>query len=165
MDEGRKLFASSVDDEEDLETARQVFTRIRKEDASLRGRAMVYLGALDIVAAKHTFWPHNKSSLVKRGLKKMEKGLRVAPKDIEARFIHGAICYQLPFFFGCGDDVERDFALITSLLNTPSQPCDTVILRDMQDFIDEEDVLTESERNRIRKLIVKRRAEFGRESK
>lgn len=164
FDEAKRLFELSVDDEEHLAPARALYTRIARSNRSGRGRAVVYLGALDLVEAKHAFWPHNKYALANSGLSKMEKGLKMDPEDIESRFVHAAICHELPFIFGCGDDVERDFTVIASLLDKPSSPCSDVILNDMQHFFEHEgeDALSGNEKTRILDLIAKRRAKTGR---
>ena len=157
FEEAHRLFNLAVEDEEQISAARAIYSRIIRTSKEGRGRAMVYMGALDLIEAKHTFWPHEKMSLANSGLDKMEKGLKVDPTDIESRFVHGAICHELPFFFGRGDEVEEDFTVISTLLEKPTEPCIDTILKDMQEFPEKEEVLAESQQKRMLRLISQRR--------
>ena len=115
----REKFHASLEDKKQIEPALKLFEQISKEEPKYADRAAVYIGALFTLKGKHAFFPHTKLKWTKRGLAIMDKGLKKVPEDIEALFIHGAVCYHLPFFFRRGDDAQRDFKKIIKQM--PSQ--------------------------------------------
>ena len=115
----REKFYAAVEDKKQIEPAIKLFERIAREKPKYAGRAEVYIGTLTALKGKHAFFPHTKLRFTKRGLAIMDNGLKKAPDDIEALFIHGAVCYHLPFFFQRGDDAQQDFKEIVKQM--PSQ--------------------------------------------
>ena len=119
MKRAREKFHASVEDKKQIEPAIKLFEQIAREEPRYAGRVEVYMGALVALKGKHAFFPHTKLKWTKRGLAIMDEGLKKVPEDIEALFIHGAVCYHLPFFFRRGDDAQRDFKKIIKKM--PSQ--------------------------------------------
>ena len=99
----REKFHASVEDKNQIEPAIKLFERIAREEPRYAGRAEVYMGALVALKGKHAFFPHTKLKWTKRGLAIIDSGLKKTPEDIEALFIHGAVCLpSFRFFFQRG---------------------------------------------------------------
>ena len=133
--QGRSLFYQAVENETKIDSALQIFYLIKNEYPILRGRAQVYIGALKAVQAKHTFWPHNKLYYANKGLNIMDAGLQLNPNDIESMFIHGTICYNLPFIFNRSDDARHDFQSIIRLLPTNMESYDEEFIMDITVYL------------------------------
>ena len=116
LEVARKQFYATIEDEKQIEPTIALFKHIGQVEPTYTGRTQVYIGALIALRGKHAFFPHTKFKWAKRGLARMDNGLRESPNDIEALFIHGTTCYYLPFFFRRGDDAQRDFRKIIKLI-------------------------------------------------
>jgi len=67
FNEGRSLFALSVEDKSQIQPAIDVFEKVIKEDRDYHERALAYLGALYTIKAKHRFFPFDKLKWAKKG--------------------------------------------------------------------------------------------------
>ena len=114
LEVARKQFYAAVEDKKQIEPTIKLFERIGRIAPKYAGRVQVYIGALVSLRAKHAFFPYTKLKWAKRGLAIMDRGLKKAPNDIEALFIHGTTCYYLPFFFKRGDEAQRDFRKLSN---------------------------------------------------
>ena len=119
LQNAREKFFAAVEDKKQIEPAIKLFKKLAREEPKYAGRAEVYIGSLYALKGKHAFFPHTKLKWTKRGLAIIDKGLKKNPTDIETLFIHGMLCYHLPFFFQRHDDAQRDFEEIIKQL--PSQ--------------------------------------------
>ncbi len=133
--EGRNLYYQSVEEESMIQTAIDKFEALKSSYPSFTGRAEVYIGALYAIRAKHVFLPNEKLSWANQGLARIDAGLRKAPNDIEALFVHGSVCHQLPFFFNRGDDAESDFDRIIALLPNEHSQYDRTLVNDIFNFL------------------------------
>lgn len=147
--EGRKKFAEAVENETKIDSALQIFYLLKNEYPFLKGRAQVYIGALKAVEAKHAFWPHNKLYYANKGLNIMDAGLQVNPNDIESLFIHGTICYNLPFIFSRSDDARNDFQNIIRLLPTKIESYDDQFVLDIIVYLLENIELNQKEKQSL----------------
>ncbi len=150
--QARLLFYRSVEDEAYISKAEAAFRRLMAQDSRLEGRATTYLGALMAIKGKHAFWPHDKWDLANAGIQLMDKGIALAPTDVEALFIHGSTCYYLPFFFRRADDARQKFHRIVQLLPGQQQHYDTALLHNVIEFIETNGDLDETERAQLRDL-------------
>jgi tetratricopeptide (TPR) repeat protein len=73
---------------------------------------MAYSGSLTLLKAAHTWAFWNKQSLAQQGLAEMDKAVAADPGNLEARFIRGASCWHLPFFFHRRQQAERDLTFV-----------------------------------------------------
>lgn len=73
---------------------------------------MAYSGSLTLLKAAHTWAFWNKQSLAQQGLAEMDKAVAADPGNLEARFIRGASCWHLPFFFHRKQQAERDLTFV-----------------------------------------------------
>ncbi len=161
--QARMLFYRSVEDEKYISRAEAAFRKLMDHNKQLQGRAITYLGALTAIKGKHAFWPHDKWDLANEGIELMDKGIAMAPNDVESLFIHGSTCYYLPFFFHRADDAQRKFRKIVQLLPHQEMEYDVEMLHNVVDFIETNAELSEAEQQQIsslrRKLATRRTPE------
>ena len=142
----REKFHASVEDKKQIEPAIKLFEQIAREEPMYAGRAEVYMGALVALKGKHAFFPHTKFKWTKRGLAIIDSGLKKAPEDIEALFIHGAVCYHLPFFFQRGDDAQRNFKEIIKQMPSQMHTYHSGLVVNIITFLLEKAKLTDDEK-------------------
>lgn len=151
--EGRRLFALSVEDKDQINPALDLFKKIINEKGNfLHNRALVYIGALHIINAKHIFFPLDKLKWAKEGLSIMDNALALAPEDIEVLFVHGTICHNLPGLFKREDDAKRNFQKIVELLPDNVHRYGEYFIADVLDYLDKEVNLNKDERKIISKI-------------
>ena len=148
----REKFHASVEDKKQIEPAIKLFEQIAREEPKYAGRTEVYIGTLVAIKGKHAFFPHTKLKLAKRGLAIIDNGLKKAPDDLEALFIHGAACYHLPFFFQRGDDAQRDFKEIIKQMPSRMHTHDPELVVNIIVFLLEKAKLTDDEKVYLRTL-------------
>lgn len=148
----REKFYVAVEDKKHIEPAMKLFEQIAREEPKYAGRAEVYMGALVALKGKHAFFPHTKLKWAKRGLAIMDDGLKKTPADIEALFIHGMVCYHLPFFFQRGDDAQRDFKEIIKQMPSQMHLYDSELVDNIITFLLEKAKLTDDEKVYLRTL-------------
>ena len=120
--------------------------RIGEVELKYAGRTQVYIGALVALKGKHAFFPHTKLKWTQRGLAIMDNGLKKDPEDIEALFIHGTVCYHLPFFFQRGDDAQRDFKKILKRMPLQIHAYQPALVKNIVAFLLEHTTLTRDEK-------------------
>ena len=148
----REKFHAAVEDKKHIEPAMKLFEQIAREEPKYAGRTEVYIGTLIALKGKHAFFPHTKLKWTKRGLAIMDDGLKKTPTDIEALFIHGAVCYHLPFFFQRGDDAQRDFKEIIKQIPSQMHLYDSELVENIITFLLEKAKLTDDEKVYLRTL-------------
>lgn len=148
----RKQFYVAIEDKKQIEPAIKLFEQIARENPKYVGLAEVYRGALVALKGKHAFFPHTKLKWTKRGLAIMDDGLKKASADIEALFIHGVVCYHLPFFFQRGDDAQRDFKEIIKQMPSQMHTYQSELVENIIKFLLEKAKLTDDEKVYLRTL-------------
>lgn len=148
----RKQFYVAIEDKKQIEPAIKLFEQIARENPKYVGLAEVYRGALVALKGKHAFFPHTKLKWTKRGLAIMDDGLKKASADIEALFIHGVVCYHLPFFFQRGDDAQRDFKEIIKQIPSQMHTYQSELVENIIKFLLEKAKLTDDEKVYLRTL-------------
>ena len=148
----REKFHAAVEDKKQIEPAIKLFEQIARKEPKYAGRAEVYRGTLVALKGKHALFPHTKFKWTKRGLEIIDNGLKKAPTDIEALFIHGAVCYHLPFFFQRGDDAQRDFKEIIKQMPSQMHTYHSELVENIITFLLEKAKLTNDEKVYLRTL-------------
>ena len=92
-------------------TAKRDF-RALKAEAPNNPVVMAYNGSLALLEAARTWAFWNKQSLSQKGLAEMDKAVAMDPDNLEARFIRGASCWHLPFFFHRKQQAEQDLTFV-----------------------------------------------------
>lgn len=149
---GRTLFYEAVENESKIDSALQIFEQIKNDHPDLNGRAQVYIGALNAVKAKHAFWPHDKLYYANKGLDIMDQGLMLKQDDIESLFVHGTICYNLPFFFNRSNDGMNNFKQIIQLLPGKKKLYDADLISDIVRYLKEEIELSPGDSEALNKI-------------
>lgn len=142
----RDQFYAAIEDKKQIAPTMKMFERIAALEPKYAGRAHVYIGALVALRGKHAFFPHTKLKWARRGLARMDRGLKENSDDIEALFIHGTTCYYLPFFFRRGDDAQRNFKKILKLMPQQRHAYDSTLIKNVAAFLLENAKLTDSEK-------------------
>lgn len=151
--EGRRLFAQSIEDKNQIKPAIDLFKEIIDDKGNfLNNRALVYIGALHTIKAKHTFFPFDKLKFAKEGLSIMDNALTLAPEDVEVLFVHGTICHNLPGLFKREDDAQRDFQKIVELLPDTMYRYDENLIADVLNYLDNKMSLNKEEQKIISKI-------------
>ena len=86
--------------------------RALKAEAPDNPVVMAYSGSLALLEAARTWAFWNKQSWSQKGLAEMDKAVAMAPDNLEARFIRGASCWHLPFFFHRKQQAEQDLTFV-----------------------------------------------------
>lgn len=121
------------------------------------GLAEVYLGALIALEGKHAWLPITKYRRTLAGLEAMDRGIALAPDNIEARFIRGMTCYHLPFFFRRNHTFREDFRATVGLLESGFRDYDPATIWNVVSFLEASGELTEAQAEIIER--VRRRLE------
>ena len=77
-----------------------------------------YLGAVNMVMAKHVFNPVSKLKYFRAGKGYLENGIRKSPADAELRFLRHAIQVSAPSFLGYNADKQADRSFLMSSLRS-----------------------------------------------
>ena len=152
FNEGRRLFALSVEDKSQIQPAIDLFEEIIEANEDFHARALAYLGALYTIKAKHRFFPFDKLKWAKEGLSLLDDALFHAPENIEVLFVHGTICHQLPGLFKRQDDAQRDFNKIIELLPANMHRYDEQFISDVLDYLNEEIDLNKEDQTALNKI-------------
>ncbi len=75
-----------------------------------------YAGALEVVKAKHAFWPPRKLEHLKAGLPALDSAVAAYPKDAEIRYVRLTANFYLPFFLGRKDTARVDLRALETRL-------------------------------------------------
>jgi hypothetical protein len=135
LDKARELFYISVEKQDRISEAIELFEKIARDDTNMTGLSQTYIGALTALKAKYSFWPHQKFSHAKKGLNIMEAGITKSPSNIEALFIYGSTCHYLPFLFNKGDEAQKIFMEIADLLPDKFHNYDSEMILNVVDFL------------------------------
>jgi tetratricopeptide (TPR) repeat protein len=152
FEEGRRLFALSVEDKSQIQPAIDLFEEIIEANEDFHARALAYLGALYTIKAKHRFFPFDKLKWAKEGLSLLDDALFHAPDNIEVLFVHGTICHQLPGLFKRQDDAQRDFNKIIELLPANMHRYDEQFIAGVLDYLNEEIDLNKEDQTALNKI-------------
>jgi len=152
LKQGRDLYERSVDDKKLIEPAEEIFHKLHEDSLEFRGRAMVYLGALEAVKGKHAFWPTSKMSHVNKAFEIMESGAAENPDDLESLFVQATIYYNLPFFLSRKDEAKKNFKQIIALLPEKRTNYDEEIINTIINYMLEEVELSPEDRAAVEKI-------------
>ncbi|MBD3166554.1 hypothetical protein GF324_08145 [bacterium] len=152
LENGRRLYYRAVEHKPALDSALVVFETLRRRDPEHEGRYLAYIGSLTALRGKHAFWPAKKLKLSNRGLALLDSAVALAPRDIEALFIHGSTNHHLPFFFGRADRARASFESILELLPSHMHEYDRDLVVHAVRFMREEMKWDDSQTARLRNI-------------
>ncbi len=144
----RLLHALSVQDESLLASARAAR---EKAEAALGPSPLLlaYRGALEVVEARHGFWPRERMEPLRRGLPLLDSAVGLDPADAEIRYLRLTSGYYLPFFLGRKPQVREDFAALARLLPGARHDFPAAWYVAVTDFVLDKGGLEPGERERL----------------
>lgn len=145
----RDAYYKATEKEEFVDKSIELFKKLEK-DSDYKGLARTYIGSLIMLKGKYAFWPNQKLNYVDDGLKEMDKGLSLDPKNIESLFIYGSTCYYLPFFLGKKNlAISKLKKLVHELNDSSIERVDKKILKNALEFIQENIDLNEKDSKKV----------------
>ena len=109
----RKLYTESVDKKEKAEELIELLTAMPKTPL-VNG----YLGAANMVMAKHALNPVKKLNYFRTGREYLDNSIRNSPDDTELRFLRHAIQVSAPSFLGYNAQKGADRRLLINRLRS-----------------------------------------------
>jgi hypothetical protein len=111
----RRLYTESVGRKEKAEELLGLLTAMPKTPLK-----MGYLGAANMVMAKHALNPVKKLSYFRTGREYLDNSIKKSPEDTELRFLRHAIQVSAPSFLGYNAEKGADRRLLMSRLQAGS---------------------------------------------
>lgn len=111
----RKLYTESVGEKEKAEQLIGLLSAMQQTPLT-RG----YLGAANMVMAKHVLNPVKKLSYFRTGREYLDGSIKKSPEDAELRFLRHAIQVSAPSFLGYNQEKAADRRLLISRLRAGS---------------------------------------------
>jgi hypothetical protein len=118
-----------------------------------------YSGAMEVVKAKHAFWPPSKLEFLKLGLPLLDSAVAQAPDNAEIRYVRLTSNYYLPFFLGRKDTVQVDMAALGKSLAAARSQFRPLWFAAMARFLLENGKLHPEDRKTLREAWEKAKAE------
>ncbi len=115
----RTLYVLSVEDADRLEPARSVRDELTRSQWGRRtGGDLLeaYSGALEMLDAKHGFWPNARLRHMRVGLERLDRAVGANPRDVEVRYLRLVSTAFLPGILRRNESVREDLAVLTRLL-------------------------------------------------
>jgi phytoene synthase len=153
----RLLHALSVQDESLLAKAREARVEAEKvartaPDAGKWASVLLaYRGALEVVEARHAFWPRARMEPLRRGLPLLDTAVRRNPGNAEIRYLRLTSSYYLPFFLGRKWSVREDFSALAELLPSVRGEFPAEWYVAIADFVLENGEIDKRDRERLRR--------------
>jgi hypothetical protein len=111
----REIYAKAADNEA---LADKLYQWLRKQDLSNQAILLAYLGASEALKAKNAFFPFVKLDYIQQAQATFAQAVKLAPEDIEIRFLRLTIEANTPNFLGFSSNVDADKALIIKNIRT-----------------------------------------------
>ena len=117
----RTLYLLAIEDEERIAEAdrfRLAFGREAVVPDSEGGAAVVeaYGGALEVLRAKHAFWPNTRMRHLRAGLSELDAAVERHPRAVEIRYLRLVSTAFLPGILGRSGTAREDLAVVAHLL-------------------------------------------------
>ncbi len=100
---------------EDKELCREMIRSLQSRKDAVH---IAYLGAFQSIWAKHAINPLNKLGTFRKGKKNIEEAVKMAPNNVEIRFIRLSVQLNAPGFLGYNDNISEDKKFILANRNT-----------------------------------------------
>lgn len=113
----RKLFYAA---EGDKSAYVKLTKAVSKVDAKSPAVFVCYKGVAEMMGAKYTFNPLNKLSKFRKGKALIEEAVKMAPDDLEIRFLRFSIQTNLPGFLGYDEHIVGDRMMLMKNASTIS---------------------------------------------
>jgi hypothetical protein len=115
----REIYAQAAENEG---FADKLYQWLRKQDLSSQPILMAYLGAAEALKAKNAFFPFTKLDYIQQAQATFEQAVKLAPEDIEIRFLRLTIEANTPNFLGFSANLDADKDLIIKHIRSSETP-------------------------------------------
>lgn len=86
-----------------------------------------YLGVLEAMKGKHALNPFNKYKYVKNGVDRLSRAIKLAPENLELRFLRFSLEDNIPLFLNMSRHLDEDKKKILSIVKHVSYQEDTCL--------------------------------------
>lgn len=76
-----------------------------------------YKGVSEMMICKHINNPYSKLSSFKKGKNNLENAIKIAPKDIELRYLRYIVQNNIPFILNYSNDLNSDKKILQNYIN------------------------------------------------
>lgn len=146
----RNNYYAGVENEERVEVLEN-FLRENFNQSDLPALAIAYLGGVDALKSKHSFWPLKKYNFLLSALEKLDRAVQKDPHSTEIRFVRFSILHYVPDFLGYMDLKREDAGVIVENLERASdRDSDYQLLKNIAKFMIESERISDPEINALR---------------
>lgn len=131
----RTLYFLSVEEADSLPSAWETLRGLRQRHALNPDLDSAYAGAFHVLEAKHALWPPSKLDHLKKAQPLLDNAVARQPHHAEIRYMRLISTYYLPFFFGRGPSVQKDFEALAEILPEVFHDYPLPLLADMAEFV------------------------------
>lgn len=128
LDEVRMGFYNAVQDSQQAENLLKQIKKIKPKSALIT----VYSGATCAIMAKNKWNPFSAVKLLKKSNEEMNNAVKLAPTNLEVRFIRFAVQKNIPNYLGFSNNVEEDKKYLIKHIDTFYNP---KLSKEMRDYI------------------------------
>ncbi len=149
MERAWALYLLAVPREEEVAETQELLRGLRAtlpDSSRLRPVAEALTGAVQVVRAKHAFWPPNKLKHLRRGLGTLDALVLDHPQDPAIRYLRLVSSYYLPFFLAREETVREDFQALARILAVDGGAIPSEIRPRVVSFVIQEGDLAPEER-------------------
>jgi hypothetical protein len=107
LDQIRQTYKNAKDDSSQITQLKNLLTEFEKSDHS-QALCIAYQGALAALEAKNAWLPFTKLTYLQSALDIFRKAVRLAPDNIEVRFLRITVQKNIPAFLGLDAHIEED---------------------------------------------------------
>lgn len=149
IDNLRNLLYASTNRESALDSLENYLTKLENvgTDSPL---ILAYKGASESLKAKYNFWPWEKFSNVKKGLKLLNRSVELDKENLEIRFLRFAVLHNLPSILSYSDEADTEAGIIFEMLNKSGYSYDQFLIKNIIEFLISSERLTEDQVKLIR---------------
>ena len=96
----------------------QLLLKLTHEANETNAVLLGYKGAVHMAMAKHSLFPTTKLAYFQEGKKILEKAIKLAPHNIELRYIRLTIQLNIPSFLGYAHQIQHDKNMLVQHIKT-----------------------------------------------
>ncbi|MCX8011202.1 MAG: hypothetical protein N3A61_08620 [Ignavibacteria bacterium] len=142
----RHKFYSAVQSEKELFALEQLLKKNFPEEEKHPPIIIAFKGGVEALKGKHAFWPISKYSYLVEAMKILEQAIKLAPNDIEVRFMRFSILSHIPSILGYNKEkIEDRNVLVRLLLKKDFSQLDENIQKGIVQFMIDSDLLTKTQ--------------------
>ncbi|MCU0444048.1 MAG: hypothetical protein MUE85_03965 [Microscillaceae bacterium] len=130
----------------------KLYQYLKKQDLSNQPVLLAYLGAALALKAKNAFFPLVKLDFIQQAQTIFNQAIKLAPEDIEIRFLRLTIEINTPNFLGLNTNLKLDKALIINHIRTSE--LDTTMKQAIADYLLKSGLCDETESLILKSIFI-----------